>query len=387
MNACMVVAGSPADYDEWGDGWSYAEIRPHLERARLELRTAPANTDDPTPFQAAFMEAARAAGLPRLAHPDDDSVGFGPFPANVVDGRRWSAALAYLEPARRRPNLTIAADSLVDRVLFDGSRATGVATADGSRLEAATVVLAAGAYFSPTLLMRSGIGQQGELGPLGIPVREALPVGENLRDHCGTDAAWELTPAVQRESAAQAREGELFEAHAFVKAASTSCTPGSWDLHLLPWIYPTGAGEELQVSVIVFHMKPLSSGRVTLRSTRPDEAPLVQRAFLTRAEDVPPLVEGIELARSIASTEPLRELLARELAPAAADPEPYVRETVRNYFHPVGTCAIGAVVSGTGQVLGVDGLFVADASIMPTIPRANTNLTTAAIAERIAKTL
>ena len=248
-------------------------------------------------------------------------------------------------------------------------------------------MLAAGAYFSPAILLRSGIGPEDELRRLGIPVREALPVGENLRDHCGTDVAWALAPALQRESAAQARAGELFEAHAFAKAASTSCAPGSWDLHLLPWIYPTGAGDELQASIIVFHMKPLSSGRVSLRSTDPDEAPLVERGFLTRAEDVSPIVEGIELARSIASAEPLRDELTTELAPGATDPERYVRETVRNYFHPVGTCAIGAVVGRDGGVLGADGLFVADASIMPTVPRANTNLTTAAIAERIAQTL
>ena len=131
VNACMVVAGTAADYDEWSLGWSHADLRPFLDRARAELRTAPANTQRPTAFQRAFLDAAQAAGQP-LVDPDDLStpVGVGPYPANVADGRRWNAAFAYLDPARGRPNLSIVGDTLVDRVLFEGSRARGVLTAE-----------------------------------------------------------------------------------------------------------------------------------------------------------------------------------------------------------------------------------------------------------------
>jgi choline dehydrogenase len=132
-------------------------------------------------------------------------------------------------------------------------------------------------------------------------------------------------------------------------------------------------------------MKPASTGRVRLRSTDPAELPLVERGFLSEAEDLQPLLEGIELAREIAATEPLAGLLERELRPGEDDPETYVRQTIRNYFHPAGTCPIGGVVDASASVLGVDGLYVGDASIMPTLPRANTNLTTAAIAERVAE--
>ena len=128
VNACMVIEGSPADYDEWGPGWSYADILPHLDRAKAELRTAPANTELPGPFHAAFLKAAQEGGFALLSDPNDPSqpTGVAPFPANVVNGCRWNAALAYLDPARARPNLVIVGDTLVDRVTFDGTRASGV---------------------------------------------------------------------------------------------------------------------------------------------------------------------------------------------------------------------------------------------------------------------
>jgi choline dehydrogenase len=385
----MIAAGSPADYDEWGEGWSFTVMQPHLERAQRQLRTAASNTDQPTRFHEAFLAAAQSAGFPLLGDLNDpnETVGVAAFPANVVDGRRWNAAFAYLDPARERPNLSIESNTLVDRVELTGGEAAAVIAADGRRFEAEKVVLAAGAYFSPAILLRSGIGPEPELRRLGIPVRQSLPVGERLVDHYGTDVAFELAAELQEETAAQARGPGLFEAHAVAKAASSRCESGTWDLHLLPWIYPAGSGERFQASIIAFHMKPLSSGRIRLRSTDPAQAPLVERGFLTRAEDLLPLVEGIELARSIGTTAPLRELLGAELSPAAGDAERYVRETVRNYFHPAGTCPLGKVVGEDGRVAGVDGLFVADASIMPTIPRANTNLTTAAIAEKIAQIL
>ena len=134
-------------------------------------------------------------------------------------------------------------------------------------------------------------------------------------------------------------------------------------------------------------MKPLSHGRVSLRSSNPAEAPLVERGFLSRKEDTDTILEAIELAREIAATSPVAELLGEELRPGRVELAEYVRTTARNYFHPAGTCPLGDVVDVNCRVLGTDGLLVADASIMPTIPRANTNLTTAAIAERVAALL
>jgi choline dehydrogenase len=389
VNACIVVEGTPADYDEWGESWSYSRFRPYLARARETFRTATRNSSSPGSFHPAFLAAAQTIGFPLLVDMDDATspVGGAPCPANVVEGTRWNAAFAYLDPCRSRENLTIVPEALVDRIVLHGRRAIGVVTADGRVVEAKTIVLSAGAYFSPAILMRSGIGPESDLAELDIRVVEDLPTGKRLLDHCGTNVAWNLSPALLDEASSLAAAGELVEPHAVVKAASSACPPGSWDLHLLSWIYPTDEPHAFEASAIVFHMKPLSAGRVSLRSTDPHEPPLVQRGFLSRKEDLTPVVEGIALARRLGETEPLRSVLADEVRPAREAPEDYVRGTIRNYFHPAGTCGMGAVVDERGRVLGVEGLVVADASIMPTIPRANTNLTTAAIAELLAETL
>lgn len=389
-NACLVLEGSPSDYDEWGAEWSYATLAPSFERARAALRVEGANTDRPAPFHRAFIAAAQRVGLPLLDDPDDPTlpVGVTAAPANVVRGVRWNAAFAYLDPARARPNLTVVGGRLVDRVLLDGTTVVGVLLADGRRLEAKTVVLSAGAYFTPAILLRSGVGPEAELRRHGIPLVEALPVGERLLDHCGSGIAWEPTEQLQALTAEHLSEaGGLFEPHAVVKAASSACQKNSWDIHLLPWVNAVqGADDRFEASCGCFHMKPLSAGRVRLRSRDPRQLPLVERGFLTQPADTTVIVEALEFARTLAAAEPLRGLLARELQPGGRDLREYVAETVRNYFHPAGTCAIGEVTDGRGRVVGIDGLVVADASLMPTIPRSNTNLTTLAIAERIAGT-
>ena len=389
-NACMALAGSASDYDEWGAGWSYDRFAPYLDRARRMLRVAPANTSDPAPFHRAFLDAAAALGLPFLDDPDDlrQPVGVARLPANVVDGVRWSTPLAYLDDARERPNLTIHAGTLVDRVDLDGRRALGAITATGERIEADTVVLAAGAYFTPAILLRSGIGPEAELGRHAIGVVEALPVGEPLLDHHGTGIRWGRTDALDRETADHvARTGPLFLPHAFVKAASTACAGDAWDLHLVSWTNPSDDGTGYEGSMGVFHLKPGSSGRVRLRSRDPGELPVVERGFLSHGNDLATVVEGLELARELAAQKPLARLLGGESEPGAEDLSAYATRTMRNYFHPAGTCGFGRVVDADGRVLGIEGLVVADASVMPTIPRANTNLTTVAIAERLAETI
>ncbi len=186
--------------------------------------------------------------------------------------------------------------------------------------------------------------------------------------------------------AAHEREHGLYEVHVVVKAASTSCAPGTWDLHVLPSVRRSEEPGPYEVRAVFFHMKPLSTGRLRLASADPAALPIVERGFLSRPEDLTPLLEALELARTLAATAPLSTLVAGELRPGEDEPERFLRETISSYFHPAGTCAIGEVVDSDCRVLGIEGLLVADASIMPTIPRANTNLTTAAIAERIAAT-
>ena len=294
-------------------------------------------------------------------------------PVNDVGAVRWNTAFAYLDGARGRENLAIRADTLVDRVLLAGDRATGVATTDGE-LRAEHVVLAAGAYGSPGILLRSDIG----------PAR-GLPVGDGLIDHVGVGFGFEATDRLQREAAAFERDRPLYMAQVTIEARSSACAEGVCDLFFFPALDPPGeAGYE--VSAAVFAMKPASRGRVRLASPDPRAPLAIDHGFLSDERDVAVLVEGVDALRRLAADEAIRAYAAREARPGAdVDAERHVRETARGFFHPVGTCAIGAVVDGDGRVHGIEGLSVADASIMPSIPRANTNLSTIAVAERLAE--
>jgi choline dehydrogenase len=389
-NACMAVTGTAADYDEWGREWSSAVFAPYLQRAHWTLRVGPANTVAPAPLHTAFLAAAADLGLLVLDDVEDPGrpVGVGRLPTNVVDGTRWNAAFAYLDEARDRAHLTVRGDTTVDRIELDGARAVAAITTAGERIEADVIVLAAGAYFSPAILLRSGIGPEDELARHGIPAVQALPVGERLLDHHGTGIRWERTEELDRLTAEHvARTGPVFMPHAFVKAASRACPPGSWDLHVLSWTNPSDDGTGYEASMAVFHLKPGSVGRLRLRSRDPGDLPVVERGFLSDPSDVETIVEGLELARELADQGPLRRILGPEREPGAEDLATYAARTLRNYFHPAGTCAMGHVVDARGRVLGIERLVVADASVMPTIPRANTNLTTVAIAERLAETI
>ena len=288
---------------------------------------------------------------------------------------RWNAAFAYLDGARGRDNLTILADRLADRVLLSGDRVAGIATSAGE-LNAKTVVLAAGAYGSPAVLLRSGIG----------PERE-LPVGEGLCDHVGVGLGFEGTDLLNQETAEFERSHPLFMAQVTVAAASSACAEGLCDLFFFPGIDPP-AGRGYEPSVAVFGMKPHSRGSVRLISRDPRAPLAIDHGFLADGRDAEVLTEGMEQLRRLTAADPIRSYAGRETRPGPdVDARTHVSEAYRGFFHPVGTCAIGRVVDGDGRVYGVDGLCVADASIMPTIPRANTNLSTLGLAERLAESI
>jgi choline dehydrogenase len=355
-NACVLLPGAPADYDEWGQGWSHAVIAPYLERATRELRTRTLEPEELSPWHRA---CAQAAGDDAIRHP-----------VNIVDGVRFSAAFAYLDPARDRPNLTILADTLADRVLTRGDRAVGVTTSAGE-LRAGTVVLAAGAYGSPGILLRSDV--------------RGLPIGEGLIDHVGVGFGFEATARLQRETAEFERSHALAMAQVTIQARSSRCAAGVCDLFLFPAIDPPRpAGYE--ISAAVFAMKPESRGTVRLTSPDPRAPLAIDHGFLQEPRDAEVIAEGVERMRALAATDAVRAYAVRETRPGPqVDGLAHARATARGFFHPVGTCAIGSVVDGSGRVLGHEGLVVADASVMPTIPRANTNLSAIAVAERLAE--
>jgi choline dehydrogenase len=360
-NACVMLAGAPADYDEWGHGWSHDAIEPYLRRAERRMRVRRLATEELSPWHRAFVEAWGDAAT---VHP-----------VNAVGTVRWNTAFAYLDPVRAHENLSIVADTLVDRVLLDGDRAIGVATA-GGEVQARTVVLAAGAYGSPGILLRSGVGSE-----------RGLPVGDGLIDHVGVGLGYAGTDRMQRDVAAFECAHPVFMAQVTIAMSSSVCAPGLSDLFFFPALDPSGP-YGYEVSVGVFAMKPASRGSVRLNASDP-RAPLhVDHSFLSHPDDASVLAEGVERLRQIAADDALVRYAGAETRPGPeVEARTHVRTTARGFFHPVGTCAIGHVVDGCGRVYGLDGLVVADASIMPTIPRANTNLSTIALAERIADNL
>jgi choline dehydrogenase len=351
-NACVILRGLDADYDDWGTGWTAQELTPYLDRAEQMLDARPV-MQDASPWHAAWSEAV-----------GDDAIHY--LVNMTPDGVRWNAAFAYLDDARRRENLTILADTTVDHVLLSGDPAIGVATSSGE-IAAGLVALCAGAYGSPAVLLRSGIGPEA-----------GLPVGEGLCDHVGTGIGWEPTDELRRDWDAS----ELGMSGAIVRARSSSCGD-DWDLLLL-----TAAEGEYDISAAVFFMKPHSRGRVTLTSPHADAPVHIEHGFLSDDRDAATLTEAFDRLRELGRSEPVARYAAGELRPGAdVDSEQHVRATARGFFHPTGTCALGSVVDERCRLIGHENLVVADASVMPTIPRVPVNLTTAAIAERVAELL
>jgi choline dehydrogenase len=389
-NACFAIWGSPADYDEWGDGLGFETLRPYLERAEAELGVRARTDEEIGPWHRAVLDAASARGLPVL-HDFNDPEAIEGVAAVRVNARgpvRWNAAFAYLDPARERPNLTIRGG--VHAVRVEGG-SLAVRDADGeTSIEAGAIVLAAGAYGSPAILLRSGIGPADHLAERSIPVVADLPgVGSNLVDHYGCGVYFEPNDELRAANAECVTRGSHFDGQCLAKARSDACPDGTWDLHLVSWSKP---GLD-QVHITVFVMKPESRGSIRLSAVDPLVSPAVDHGFLTDPgdRDLGVLLDGVRLARELAATEPLRGLVAGETLPGQQPPEAYAREAVRGYFHPIGTCRMGpagdplAVVDGSGRVHGFDDLYVADAAVMPSIPRANTNVTVVAVAELLAE--
>jgi len=401
-NACFVVWGEPEDYDEWGEGWSFAAIRPYLERAQRMIETRSVEPEEITPVQHAVIEAAGVAGIPFLDDLNrlDVTDGIAPVPLNAVGSVRWNAAFAYLDPARSRSNLAILGRTLIDRVRIRGDIACAAIVRRGGEvieIEADLFVLAAGAYGSPAVLLRSGIGPSEQLRRLSIETACALPgVGAHLVDHPGVGLQFALTDEMQHATARFAQARPLFKDQCILRAASRRRPDGCSALHLVPRTSDVEGGG-YRADVGVFVLKPCASGSVRLRTADPEVLPLVDNGFLSDpgGQDTALLVEGIELMRSLTRLRPLDRVVACELDGVCDDDavSEFARRRVKGYDHPVGSCKMGpesdefAVVDPDGRVHGYENLYVADASIMPTIPRANTHLTVLAVAERIAERL
>ncbi len=432
INAMIYMRGHPGDYDEWAargnPGWSYAELLPFFKRNEDNTRGAfdefhaaggpqrVSDLPDPNPMSEAFIGGFESLGVPRAT--DFNGVPRDGIAINQVTmrgARRWSAADAYLRPAQRRPNLTIRTGALCTRLLFDGRRAGGLEFVARGRNETVRiereVILCGGSINSPQLLLLSGIGPAADLRALGLTVRQDLPgVGGNLQDHlaCGV-----IIGVNHRNTLASAETlgsvvkyflrgkgplaSNVAELCAFLRTEPGLAAP-DLQFHMAPGYFKNhGLGREKihAASLGPTLLRPWSRGRLTLVSVDPAEAPRIDPRYLSDERDLALLARGVQIARDVFASAAWAGQRGEELLPGpdfADDPTlaRFVRETCETLYHPVGTCAMGpasdgdAVVDGQLRVHGVEGLRVVDASIMPVIPRGNTNAPVMAIAEKAA---
>jgi len=402
INAMCALRGTPEDYDRWAHdlgcpGWGWPEMLEAFLRVEDDLdyggdglhgRGGPVPlarvpVDEQPPLTAALRSAMASRGYPEC---DDahavDATGVGRAPLTRRNGRRVSTNDAYLEPARTQPNLDVRGDTLVDRVVLDGRRAVGVVTVDGEELAAGTVVVSAGAIHSPAILLRSGIG-----------IDDELPVGRNLKDHAATPG-FEI--ALRPEGRARSADAPVFGS--LLRYSSGMFDAGPNDMQML-WFDAVGpdvdglSGGRLIGAV----MRVFSSGEVRLRSSDATVDPVVEFRLLSDDRDRARLVDCVHRMIDVVTAEPVARIAASVTAldtpigdlrsDAAIDA--WISRTVNDYVHAVGTCRMGtpgdpaAVVDCECAVIGYEQLLVCDASVMPDIPRANTHLTTVAIADAL----
>jgi choline dehydrogenase len=402
-NGCAAIWGYRSDYDAWAEagnpGWSTNELLPFFAMANERMRVRYPTMDEATPFQRASLRAAEAAGIPLVTDLNDldEPIGMGLSPVNIADGVRWNSSLAYLESLRNNSTLTIAGNHLADRLVIEGGRVTGawlIGPEGPVEVRADRTIISAGVYGSPAILLRSGVGNPDELRAIGIPPVHELPgVGRNLHDHPMTHVRFPGTPELIAEMHSYAQHHWAPDEQTIAKLRSSRCADAGFDLHMLPFS-GLGGDEESEWSFVfpVACMTPKARGVLRLSTRDPETMPLIDHNYLGDPEghDLAVLVEGVQLTRQITTQEPLRSLLGEEITPGSQSLDEFISNNVGNYYHPVGTCKMGpdsdadAVVDHTGAIHGLEGGYVADCSIMPVVPRANTNIPAIVVGERIA---
>ncbi|MFI9381893.1 GMC family oxidoreductase [Kutzneria sp. NPDC052558] len=370
VNAGIAIRARAADLVDW-PGWTVEDLAVGKEFPVAEVEL--------TPLMQAFVDGVKQLGYPEVDLGVADRAGVGSVPVNIVDGVRQNTGMVYLtDEVRARPNLRIVGGVTVDRVLMDGATATGVLAADGVEYLARQVILSAGAYGSPAILLRSGIGPAEDLQRLGIDVVADLPVGQSLQDHPFYYSVHALAPHADEKSPA---------AGALLWTASSEAVEGELDLHLTATQVVDGEGGALVLAMSV--TRPDSRGTLRLRSRDPLDPPIIDCAFLTEPRDRSRMLEVFRLSRELADGAVLKPLLAGEIAPGRDRVEndellDAIDTTINSYGHPVATAPMGPVVDPSGAVLGVANLRVIDASILPRVPSAAPNLTVIGVAEHLA---
>jgi choline dehydrogenase len=436
LNGMVYMRGTPADYDGWRQrgcvGWDYASVLPFFRKAEDQERGAdefhgvggPLRVSDQRFMNEiidAVIEAAVQAGIPRnndFNGATQEGVGY--YQGTIGNGRRWSAATAYLKPARERKNLVVMPEAHATRLLIENGRAVGIEFRTPRGLQTAScrgeIVVSGGVYGSPQLLLLSGIGPAAHLREMGIGVQRDLPVGANLHDHFNSFVAWKAKKAVTlndlaRSPVAKLRAGMQFALGRRGPLTGTSTLAGIFvrsdprfdrpDLQFNISLYSIDRRDRDGIiphawpgfMVTPVHLQPEGRGRVSLKSPDPLAAPKIEFKFLETAYDVEAMLFGARLCRKLAQQPALKPYVAEEIVPGpVVTSEEDLIKDLRNRgvsnLHPVGTCRMGtgsdAVVDPRLKVHGIRGLRVADASIMPQVVGGNTNAPSIMIGEKCA---
>jgi choline dehydrogenase len=434
INGLLYIRGNPRDYDTWRQmgnyGWSYDQVLPYFKRSENNWRGETKVHGAGGPLQVTpvdvthysyepMMQAAVNAGIPLTHDFAADPEGFNRLDVTVGNGRRSSAARAYLYPAMKRENLFVMINALSHRVIVENGRAAGVEYAHQGHIFKAwarrEVILSGGSYNSPQLLMLSGIGDPDEIAQHGIrPVHELRGVGKNLSEHPIVPMQFEANTtdtfvqqlrfdrlAVQAVRYAVTRGGpfgnQVITANAFVRTRPELDTP-NMQLFFAPvsfttkvWFPGIRPAEKVGLGGSVCLLRPESRGHVTLRSANPNDPPKVTLNFMKERVDREATRDGLRMLRKVYNTKPLSDMISSEVMPGIdveSDDafDAYIRKTADVCHHPVGTCSMGAngqsVVDPELRVHGIEGLRVVDASVMPLVPSGNTNAPTIMIAEK-----
>ena len=440
INGMIYMRGHPLDYDGWRQlglpGWSWDDVLPYFKRLEGHHRAGKGGGDhhgsdgplhvsageSTSPFNDAFLAAGEQAGHPLTEDFNGASMtGFGRYDLTISNGRRWSAAAAYLGPIAGRRNLTIVTDARTTRIRIERGRAVGVDYVVGRKAEAASadagseVLLCAGAVQSPQILMLSGIGDPERLRAAGVAPLHALPgVGGNLQDHLDVVMNWRSQGLTTVYSATRGLRQlgvglrylltgkgigrqNFLETGAFLPSRPGLSRPDIQIHAVLGLMRNHGkvAADGDGFSLHLCQLRPESRGRIDIASADPFADPLIHAGYLATQEDRRVLREAVRIGRDVASQAALDPYRGDELAPGPsvrsdAEVDAWVRATAETIYHPVGTCAMGAegdphaVVDAELRVRGVDGLRVVDASVMPRLVSSNTNAPTIMIAERAA---
>ena len=424
MNAMIYIRGARADYDGWArdgaKGWAYDDLLPYFRRSEANERgedqyhgkLGPLTVSDGRSrysLMDAFVEAGVEAGHPRNSDFNGEKQdGVGLYQLTQRNGMRCSAAVAFLHPALGRPNLKVVTDALATWILFDGERASGVEIIRHGELQEihaeTEVILSAGAYNSPQLLLLSGVGPASDLAQLTIPVRVDLPVGEGLQDHPIVMMSWHSdtegllaapSPAnverLQREGRGPltsngAEAGGFFRTRDGLEAPDVQFHAAPANVFIGEEALARATTHGVAFGPCV--LKPTSRGKLSLRTADPGSKPRVLHNYFATEEDRRSMIEGVRIGFDIAAQPALRAHIKGPNfvpnSPLETDVWDYIRQYAYTAYHPTSTCAIGPVVDAELKVHGVEKLRVVDASVMPSVVRGNTNAPTIMIAEKAA---